>query len=367
MNKLYDIWFQKLKLSIYDKIELLRVSKVTDMQALYEADTISYSEWGLSRKGIETIQKSKAQINACHNIIVACQKEKVEMVGYFDENYPKLLKEIPDPPLVLYCKGNTDLLNKPSIAIVGTRQCTEQGDYMTKKLAMELTDEGFVVTSGMATGIDAVAHKSALINNGESIAVLGSGADVCYPKANFRIYEQLIEKGCVISEYEPYTQARSYHFPCRNRIICGITYGTIVVEAAQRSGALITANLAAEYGREVGAVPGNPFSHVSQGTNTLIEDGAIKVMEATDLINQIPKSLWPVRIKKNKSNKNTIQEELTEYERLIYAHIDVIPVVLEDLEEQFREIPNLRTCLLSLRNKKLIEPLPGDRYRRIIG
>lgn len=365
MNELYDIWFHKLKLSIYDKKYLM--NKVTDTKTLYEADAISYVQWGLNRKGIELIENSKAKLREYEDIILRCQKESIDMIGYHDKAYPKLLKEIPDPPMLLYSKGQKALLNQPSIAIVGTRKCTEYGDYMAKKLAMELTEQGFVVTSGMANGIDAIAQKSAL-KKGASIAVLGTGVNVCYPRSNVRLYQDLLEKGCVISEYEPFTQARPYHFPCRNRIISGLSYGLIVVEAAKKSGALITAHLAAEYNREVGAVPGICHNEMSQGTNALIEDGAQKVVKATDLIEQLPKAICPICIKKQESynNRSTLQDDLTGEEQLLYAHISSIPIMLEELEKKFKELANLKTYLLILENKQLIERLPGERYRRRI-
>lgn len=365
MNKLYDIWFHKLKLSIYDKKYLM--TKVKSTKALYEADTISYAQWGLNRKGIERIEESKSRLSSYEDIILNCQKEAVDIISYCDTDYPKLLKEIPDPPMLLYSKGKKALLNEPSIAIVGTRKCTEYGDYMAKKLALELTEQGFIVTSGMANGIDAIAHKSAL-KKGNSIAVLGTGVNVCYPMSNIRLYHELLEKGCIVSEYEPFTQARPYHFPYRNRIISGLSYGLIVVEAAKRSGALITAHLAAEYDREVGVVPGVCHNEVSQGTNALIEDGAQKVINAIDLIEQLPEAIRLICIKKQESynNRSTLQYDLTENERLLYAHISSMPIMLEELEKNFKDLSKLKTDLLILENKRLIERLPGERYRRRI-
>lgn len=283
MRKIYDIWFQKLKLSIY--VKKILVGYVQSFAELYQVKTSTYKEWGLTDEAIYLIQESKKQLDECRKIILECEKKKIEVVGYFDAHYPQLLKEIPDPPMVLYMKGRYDLLSQPMVGMVGARKCTEYGDRMARNLGQALASYGIVVVSGLAMGADAASHEGAL-KYGGTVGVLGTGVDQCYPECNRRLYEQMLEEGCILSEYEPGIKARPYHFPRRNRIIAGLCYGILVVEAAKRSGSLITAQLALDYGRDVYAVPGEKERVMSEGTNALILSGAKPVVSAEDIIDR---------------------------------------------------------------------------------
>ena len=197
--------------------------------------------------------------------------------------YPEKLLEIKDPPNKLYLRGRQELLNKRSIAIVGSRKCSEYGKIVAMKIAAEAVSNGFCVISGMALGIDNFAHRGALKVGGDTIAVLGTGIDVCYPRQHKDLYDRIAEEGLLISEQEPGTGPMKYTFPLRNRIIAGLSEAVTVVEARADSGSLITAELAMEQNRHFFAVPGNITSMFSLGTNRLISEGAQIVSVIDDI------------------------------------------------------------------------------------
>ena len=200
-----------------------------------------------------------------------------------DDSYPPRLKEIPDPPKQLYVRGQSLDLSAPMVGIVGARRCTEYGESAGYKLGKELAALGITVVSGMAYGVDSYAHQGALDNGGLTIAVLGCGVDVCYPKRHRQLMDDIIERGCVVSEYPDGTQPVAHHFPQRNRIISGLCLGLVVVEASAKSGALITARCALAHRRKLMAVPGSIFNEHSVGTNELIRNGAIPVTNGQDI------------------------------------------------------------------------------------
>jgi DNA processing protein len=214
------------------------------------------------------------------------EKEKIEILDIFDENYPSLLKEINSPPLVLYIKGNTDVLNKDLFAIVGTRMPTIYGLLAAKQFSYDLASLGLVIVSGLARGIDTAAHQQA-ITIGCSIAVLGSGLLNIYPRENKQLARNISIKGAVISEFPLLTSPARENFPRRNRIISGLSKGVLVVEAAVKSGALITAHLACEQNREVFAIPGKIDSPVSKGTHLLIKEGAKLTNTVEDILEEL--------------------------------------------------------------------------------
>ena len=195
-----------------------------------------------------------------------------------NKTYPPLLREIHNPPLKLYAVGNTELLTLPCIAIVGTRRSSPYGRWVAAEISKRAADAGWCVVSGLAEGIDSAAHKGALSCGGKTIAVLGTGADICYPKSNADLYNQILREGLIISEYEPGTRGFPGNFPMRNRIISGLSEKVVVVEGACKSGSMITANFAVEQGRDVYSVPGNINQPNSTGTNLLISDGAIPIL-----------------------------------------------------------------------------------------
>lgn len=210
------------------------------------------------------------------------------VISYFDDDYPLLLKEISSPPMLLFCQGNAALLHSPQVAMVGSRAATISGKETAKRLAQDLTQYGFCVTSGLATGIDSYAHQGALSHGGNTIAVLGSGLNVIYPKSNLALARNIEQQGLLVSEFWPNTPPNAPQFPRRNRIVSGLSLGVVVVEAAQRSGSLITARLAAEQNREVFAVPGSINNPKVAGCHALISQGAKLITSVADIIDEFP-------------------------------------------------------------------------------
>ncbi|WP_375279042.1 DNA-processing protein DprA [Alteromonas australica] len=217
-----------------------------------------------------------AQSRSHHVVTITC------------EHYPRLLKQLKNPPLILFVLGNVTLLNAPQVAIVGSRNSSFQGRDIAKGFAEQLVNHGVVVTSGLATGIDASAHKGAMIQNAGTIAVMGTGPDKVYPTKNTALHQDIINaNGACITEFFPGVTANPWHFPRRNRIIAAMTLGTLVVEAKIKSGTLITANLAADMGREVFAVPGSISHAYSEGCHWLIQQGAKLVTRVDDIFDEI--------------------------------------------------------------------------------
>lgn len=211
-------------------------------------------------------------------------KKDIEVIGAGSSDYPALLKEIKNFPKELFYIGDVTLLKKRCAAVVGSRNTTEYGRSTAVAISKRLAAKDVAVVSGLARGIDTCAHRGALSAGGSTIAVLGCGVDICYPKENSGIKKEIEEAGLVISEYAPGTEPKKYHFPQRNRIISGLSEVTVVVQARNNSGALITAELAAEQGREVCAVPGNIDSQYNLGTNKLIKDGARPLISTADVL-----------------------------------------------------------------------------------
>ncbi|MFC4404592.1 DNA-processing protein DprA [Gracilibacillus xinjiangensis] len=212
------------------------------------------------------------------------QAKKYNILTIFDHQYPPQLRNIPDPPLVLYTTGDISLLNQtPNLSVVGTRYPSENAKNLMNQLLRPILKKRWIIVSGMATGIDGYAHELALAYNSPTIAVLGSGFEHIYPNQHLTLFNEIASKGLVISEYPPYTPPQKYHFPERNRIISGLTFGTIVIEAKTKSGSLITVDQALEQGRDVLAVPGSILKNTSEGCNQLIQDGAKLVQTANDI------------------------------------------------------------------------------------
>ncbi|EID2622464.1 DNA-processing protein DprA [Listeria monocytogenes] len=212
--------------------------------------------------------------------------EGITPIWILEDSYPALLREVYEAPPILFCKGNIDLLQRQAIAIVGTRQMSEYGRKACVKIVSELSAHDLTIISGMAIGIDTIAHKATLNKNGATIAVLGSGVNKIYPKKNEFLAKEIAKEGLLLSEYLPSQEAKRWHFPERNRIISGLAIGTVIIEAAERSGSLITADIALEQNRQVFAVPGNIFIDTWQGTNYLIQEGAKLVMNADHIIEE---------------------------------------------------------------------------------
>lgn len=215
----------------------------------------------------------------------ALEKNNIKLITFFDEDYPRPLKEVDYPPILLYCKGDSSILSGDNIGIVGSRTPTKYGKTITEQFTLGLVESGINIVSGLARGIDSIAHRAAIDYGGRTIAVLGSGLDVIYPQENRGLYSEIEKNGAIISEYKLGTRPNAYQFPERNRIISGISRGVLVTEAGKKSGSLITATFAIEQGRELFIVPGNINSKRSEGTNLLLKEaqGAI-VTDVNDIL-----------------------------------------------------------------------------------
>ncbi|WP_164669007.1 DNA-processing protein DprA [Virgibacillus doumboii] len=208
-----------------------------------------------------------------------------KVITVVDDNYPFVLKTIKDAPLVLYAMGNTDLLaDQPMLSVIGTRRPSQEAMLKMKKFVLPLIKRNWIIVSGMAMGIDSYSHQLALQNNGKTIAVLGSGFNYIYPKQNTFLFKQISNHGLLLSEYPPDIPPQRFHFPERNRIISGLSFGTLVIEATEKSGTLITVDQALDQGREVYAVPGSPLLEQTKGVHKMIQDGAKLVYEPEDII-----------------------------------------------------------------------------------
>ncbi len=214
-----------------------------------------------------------------------CQKIGARIITFYEDDYPELLKEIPDPPLAFTFRGNINLIHQNIIAIIGTRNASFNGCKFAEKISRELGEENIIIASGLARGIDQAAHRAA-INSG-TIAVIGGGIDNIYPHENKNLYQDIIEQGLLISEYKIGSPPKANHFPQRNRIISGLSLGVVVIEAKLRSGSLITSRFALEQNREIFAVPGSPFDPRYQGTNLLIKQGAKLIENKDDILTEI--------------------------------------------------------------------------------
>lgn len=300
---------------------------------------------------------------------IRTELDQIHQKGYTvitltDTSYPLLLREIPDPPPLLYVSGNLAGANK-NIAVVGSRNATAYGISATQKLCADLTAFDITIVSGMALGIDTAAHQGALAGKGKTVAVLGSGFNKIYPAENRGLFNRISEEGAVISEFALDTEPEAHNFPIRNRIISGMSMGTIVVEASRKSGSLITARLAAEQNREVFAVPGSIHSFKSTGTHTLIKQGAKLVENAQDVLEELAVFLEEVPMPAEPTANPTAEriallppEELALYEILspYPEHIDAI------VRKTNFEPGKLLSLLLQLELKGMVQQLPGKLF-----
>src|SRR5687768_10686652 len=230
---------------------------------------------------------SEAVAKAAERALAGLERPGHALVTLADAAYPRLLLETPDPPALLYCRGRTELLNRPALAVVGSRNGTAQGAGNAEQFARAFSTAGLTIVSGLAQGIDAAAHRGGLAAEGSTIAVLGTGVDNAYPRANAALADEIAARGLLVSEFALGTQAFAHNFPRRNRLISGLAQGCLVIEAALASGSLITARSAAEQGREVFAVPGSIHSPLSKGCHALIKTGAKLVESAEDVLTEL--------------------------------------------------------------------------------
>lgn len=290
------------------------------------------------------------------------QRHKIQQLGLkvitiHDDDYPEGLKTVHNYPKVLYIKGEIKEEDKLSIAIVGSRKATAYGRWAASKFAEELSQMGITIVSGMARGVDTLAHLGAIQAKGRTLAILGSGIDVIYPKSNSQLYYDISSNGAVISEFPPGTEPLPYNFPQRNRIISGMSLGVVVIEAGEKSGSLITAQHAMEQGKDIFALPGNINSVYSKGTNLLIRDGAKILIDLDDILEEIK----VLRDKCSYYNKKTIDyEELSDDEGKIVKTLLEKPLHLDMISYNCDiGIAKVTSILTILEMKRVIKQLPG--------
>lgn len=301
--------------------------------------------------------------------IDAARSESATILTLWDEPYPSLLRSLPDAPPVLYCMGDVDVLNHASIAVVGSRRATPYGQRVARDLAQDLAAVDIPTVSGLARGIDTFAHQAALAAEGPTIAVLGSGLLQIYPPENRKLAQAIASQGALVSEFPLNMKPQAGHFPRRNRIIAGISVGTVVVEASEVSGALITARLAAELGREVFAVPGPVSSKLSRGPHRLIRHGAKIVERTQDILEEIPifKERLSLLCQPTVNSKAGLSQgvALSPAAESLLALVSHEPVDIDRLSEQSKlSSGEFSQVLLDLELKGAIYSLPGKRYAR---
>jgi DNA processing protein len=274
-----------------------------------------------------------------------------------DDDYPPLLREIIDPPLALFFRGDVSLAKKPCVAVVGSRRAAPYALSAASHLARQLASSGVAVVSGLARGIDGASHQAALDAGGATIAVLGTGIDIVYPRAHRKLFRAIAENGLVVTEFPPGTPPLAPHFPIRNRVISGLSLGTVIVEATGRSGSLITARTAAEQGREVFAVPGSIFASGSEGTHRLIQYGAKLVHDVNDILEELPGGLRAAPAGEEEPG-SPLREVLAAFAREEATHVDAAAQRLG------RAVESLSEPLLQLELEGWLRALPGGRYVR---
>lgn len=284
------------------------------------------------------------------------ENENVQVVTYYDELYPYILKEIPSPPLCLYCKGNTQLLNTFCLGVVGSRRPTEYGIVVTKQFVKELAKQNITIVSGLASGVDAIAHRTALEEKGNTIAVLAGGFKHLYPASNHALAREMIENNLIISEHNPNVKPEAYYFPIRNRIIAGLSKGVLVTEAGEKSGSLHTIDYAIEFNREIFAIPGRINSEMSRGTNETIKKFNNSIVLSPDDILEV------FNIEKcEKQKKSEVQLDIKV--QLVLNYIQTEKKSFQEILEFSKLKPQeLNTILIELEMAGLITKFASNSY-----
>ncbi|GMQ65044.1 DNA-processing protein DprA [Vallitalea maricola] len=348
LNNIKGIGLKKIKylLNYFDEPKYIweATDELCEVKGLREID----------RKAI--IQsRNKDKIIEYYNRI---KKSNINFYSIDDDLYPENLKNIYDYPYGIYVKGDIKD-DSPIIAVVGARRCTEYGREVAKLFGRELAKMGIIIISGMARGIDTAAHKGALEGGGRTYAVLGSGVNICYPKENYKLMDDISHKGALISEFPVNQIPKPGNFPLRNRIISGISDGVLVIEAAGKSGSLITADQALEQGKDVYSIPGRITDKLSEGTNNLIKMGAKMVTNIDDILDEISMSFT----KKKQKNSENITLGLAEIEKIVYSCLSLEPLFIDDIHIKSNiPIDELGLILTKLELKGVIKQLPNKYF-----
>lgn len=349
-------WYRLVVVKLKDSSFRSIIKKFEKYEDIFLLDRVYLKKYcNLDESEIEKIYASK-------NIDLESELEKlknqrVSLLFIRDKEYPDELRNIAKPPIFLYYRGDITLLSKRKIAIVGTRRATSYGRITCDKLVRDLVENDIVTVSGLATGIDSICHQKTLEYGGKTIAIVGSGLDVVYPKENEKIWKLIEIKGLIMSEYPLGTEPFQYNFPMRNRIIVGISQGVVVIESRSKGGSLITAELALEEGREVFAIPGEISSPASEGCNNLIKNSSAKLITNVDDI--LDEFGWN-KIKINSRDKLN----LTDYEKKIYNVLEREKNLDEIIEETSMKAGEILSILMDLEVKKVVVSVAGGKYRR---
>lgn len=330
-----------------------------DLSLAWHAPAEAFREAGLPERALTNFLRLREETDL-DSLVESIQQQGVQVLTSVDEDYPKLLKQIEQAPPVLYVRGALLPADDFAVAMVGTRRISAYGQQITRDTSLYLAGHGLTVVSGLARGVDALAHQSALQAGGRTIAVLGSGVDVIYPPEHRQLADAIIENGAIISDYPLGTQPEGVNFPPRNRIISGLSLATVVVEAGERSGALITAEFAVEQGRDVFAVPGNILSPASKGTNRLIQKGAYALVSPQDVLDLLELS----HVEEYKAARQALPADTTEAK--ILQTMDYEPVHVDEIcNEVGLAVEKVTAALTMMELKGLVQHVGGMRYAAI--
>lgn len=339
------------------------VARFPALEMIFRATSEELQSMGMEKEKASALT-SGALFSRAAETLSWLEHKRYFVLTIDDSGYPDALREIFDPPLVLYGAGRPEVLREPSIAVVGARRPTPYGRAVGEKLARDLGARGLIIVSGLARGIDSIAHWGAL-EAGRTVAVLGSGLDDIYPPENKGLFRKIAETGAVITEFPPRMPPLGFHFPLRNRIISGLSLATLVVEATRQSGSLITARLALEQNRDVMAVPGCLTSDLSRGTNWLLKSGAKLVESWEDVVEELPsplrESLLAPRAEEKREVPAMSPEEKKVFDCLSATTLTHIDELVEAADSSVSEMLGL---LLSLEIKGLVRQAPGKHFQR---
>lgn len=371
ISKVYSFIKLRTLLSI-DGLGIMRILKLVEFfgsienlfaienEHLLNSDKITPN---LTQKLLLAQHKYKTVFSIYEKEIEQVEKIGANIVTYWDKQYPQQLKNIYYPPLILYVLGNLTKDDFQSISIVGTRKATDYGKTIANKFTTSLVKQNITIVSGMARGIDSIAHKTAIKQNGRTLAIIGSGLDVIYPPENKNLFHEITKQGAVISEFPLGTKPDAQNFPKRNRIIAGISLGTLVIETRNNGGAMQTAKYALDQNKEVFAIPGNLTSEQSNGTNTLIQqNGAKLVTDPEDILVELKLKLKP-EVGKNIPKPKL---DLSLFEEKIYNVLDNSPKQIDKIaSESSLSISDSLINLLSLEFKGIVQQRPGKMFMKI--
>jgi DNA processing protein len=327
-----------------------------DLSLAWDAPAEAFKQAGLPERALQNFLRLRAEIDL-DELYESILEQNITVLTTQDEDYPHLLQEIDQPPPVLYLRGSLLPADDLAVAVVGTRRVSAYGRQVAQDTAYFLAGHGLTIVSGMARGVDALAHQAALRAGGRTIAVLGSGVDVIYPPENRKLAEEIIDNGALVSDYPLGTQPEGINFPPRNRIISGLSLASIVVEAGERSGALITADFAVEQGREVFAVPGNVLSPMSRGTNRLIQKGACALVSPQDVLDVLDLE----RVTEHQAARQVLPADTTEAK--ILQVMDYDPMHVDDIcAAVSMPVDKISAALTMMELKGLVQHVGGMRY-----